>query len=69
MCGYSYVTKSSADSPRPAPQATWVETKLSIGSGFRFGLGFMTAVVVFWLIFLVFWIVLFGTLAGLLVRG
>ena len=45
------------------------EPRLSIGSGFRFGLGFMSAAVVFWILFSVIFFGALGAIFGSVFRS
>jgi hypothetical protein len=67
MCGYNFVTASAADAPPAIAPSN--DVSLSVGSGFRFGLGFMSAVVVFWLIISLVILGFFGALVGALFSG
>jgi hypothetical protein len=69
MCGYNFVNESAADTPPAVLPTSSAEARLSIGSGFRFGLGFMSAVVVFWLLFVLIFLGSMGAIFGALFRG
>lgn len=55
MCGYSFLTKSAVEAPRFADIPTAATPRLSIADGFRFGIGFMAAVVIFSIITSLIW--------------
>lgn len=65
MCGYSYVERTPAEASEvPIASRT---PRLSIGDGFRFGIGFTIATTILTIIFAVIWLVAFaGLLSGLL---
>ena len=66
-CGYSYATgrPSEVMSSAIAPPTGG----LSVGDGFRFGLGFFIAAVIFGLLFTIFSSVVFGALVGALLQA
>jgi hypothetical protein len=69
VCGYSYLTKDPAPAALSSPVGASPGPRLSVGDGFRFGLGFMAAVFIASLIGFVIWIVLFVSMLGALFGG
>jgi hypothetical protein len=69
MCGYSFLTKSSIATPVAERESAIPGRPIGIGDGFRFGLGFMTAVVVFWIIFAVLSSIFFAGILGGILRS
>jgi hypothetical protein len=67
ICGYSYVKPEPAISRPTLPSHPG--SRISVGDGFRFGLGFMSAAVIFWLVFSLIFLGFMGTLAGALFRA
>jgi hypothetical protein len=66
-CGYSFVERRAAEVPAAALART--DVGLSMGDGFRFGIGFMVAVIVFSLVATVLSTVFFAGLLGALLRS
>ena len=69
MCGYSYVTKEAAATGAPASAAVAPSSRLTAGDGFKFGLGFMSAAVLFWLVFTLIFLGALGAIFGALFRA
>jgi hypothetical protein len=69
ICGYSYLTKEAATAAVQPPGAISPGPRLSVGDGFRFGVGFMAAVFIGSLIGFVLWIILFVSMLGALFGG
>ena len=69
MCGYNYLAPGTSASSSVGPAPGDHEARVSVGSGFRFGIGFMTAAVVFWLLFALFSSALFAGLIGGLLQA
>ncbi|HEY4268221.1 MAG TPA: hypothetical protein VGM94_08530 [Galbitalea sp.] len=62
VCGYSYVERRPVE---PEAAATRVaDPRLSMADGFRFGIGFFTAAILFAVLFTIFSSVLFATILG-----
>ena len=82
MCGYSFLTKEAAIPSAPAGHAaggppTYVsaesagrkhEVEIGVGTGFRFGIGFMVAVVIFSLVLSLISSLVFAGLLNSLLR-
>ena len=60
VCGYSFLTKAPVETSGSLPGPP--SSELSIGDGFRFGIGFMVAVVIFGLAFSVLSTLVMGTI-------
>ena len=69
MCGYNYASRSATESAHVALPPTSHESRLSVGSGFRFGLGFMSAAVVFWILFSLIFFGALGAIFGSVFRS
>jgi hypothetical protein len=64
-CGYSYEGRVAPGAAAPATSSARNEVHLSVGSGFRFGLGLMAAAFLAGII----WLVLFAGLLGAMFSG
>ena len=69
VCGYSFVTKELATTALSSQAPSQMRPRVTIGDGFRFGLGFMVAFVIFWLIVTVVWAGVFAAIFGSLFGG
>ena len=69
MCGYNFVKSSAADAAPMTISTAAHEARISIGSGFRFGLGFMSAVAIFSVLVSLIFTGLLGAVLGGLLRA
>ena len=67
VCGHAY-SMEDVDLP-PLVVSEDHEVRVSIGSGFRFGLGFMTAAFVATILIAIIWTAVLGLLVGSLMRS